>query len=277
MTTTARLACLSLAIMFTGTAANAQDMAPPSASPSAAPVGFSGRAHITVSFPFQTSRMTAGARIIVEQSDQLTRVDLVSVDQSILPVQIPRVTFVVNRGANMVTAWNDTARVYYTQSFLPKQFGGFARPAPAPGMPARPSRPERSMLATIDLLTFDLRLTGHTTTAGIATTGLAFDMKVRQHGKMELMHVTGTVQIADDFAFFPVSIQSQIAGNGLATPATFVYAVDSFDRQAPPPEAFTVPDGYREAPSLIGVFMGVARRTPAPSPLPIPSVTPSAP
>jgi hypothetical protein len=269
----ARSACFLLAIMFAGTAVSAQD-APASAPPSPVPSGFSGRAHITVTFPFQSSNMSASARVTVAQSDQLTRVELVSVDQSILPVQIPRFTFVVNRRTNTVTAWNDTARVYYTQAFLPQQFGGPARLSPPPGTSARPSRPERSALASVDLLTFNLRLTGHTTTAGIASTGLAFDMKVRRHGQTALSHITGTVQIADDFAFFPVAIQAQIHGNGLGTPATFLYTVDSFDRDAPLPEAFVIPDGYREATSLIGVFTGVARRNRVP--LAAPSVSPSA-
>ena len=273
----ARAACLSLALILAGTAANAQDAPaspPPSAAPSPVPSGFSGRAHITLSLPIRGSTMTVGARVAVAQRDQLTRVDLLSVDASMLPIQIPQLTFVLNRRTNAVTVWNAAAQVYHTQSFLPAGFGGPARPAPAPGAMARPSRPERSVLASLDLLTFDMRLTGHTTTAGIASTGLAFDMKIRQHEKTAVSHVTGSLQMADDFAFFPIALQAHVQVSAAATPAVLSYLVDSFDRQLPPAEMFVLPDGYREAPSLLGVFSGIARRTALPSPSPSPSSVP---
>ncbi len=223
----------------------------------------------------QASTMSAGARVAVAQRDQLTRVDLLSVDASVLPIQIPRLTFVIDRRANTVTLWNDAARAYYTQPFLPQNLSGAPRrPTPDPGATSKPVRPERSMLANLDLLTFDLRLTGHSTIVGIASTGLAFDMKVRQHGKTALTHANGTVQVADDFAFFPVRLQAQIASDGLASPASVVYTIDTFDRQIPSPDTFAVPDGYTRVTSLLRVFSGSMRRAPSPSPVPSDATSP---
>ena len=268
VTMIARSVFLVLALLIPATGANAQSA--PSPVP---PTGFSSRGHLTVNVPIQTSTIYAGARLAVSQRDQLTRIDLLSVDAAILPIRIPQLTFVIDRRANIVTGWNDSAHIYYTQSFLPSSLGGVSHSAPVPEASNRPSRLEHSPLANLDLLTFNMRLTGRTTVAGIPSSGLAFDAKIRQYGKIAISHVTGTAQLADDFAFFPTAIHARIQSGDLPRAAVFAYAVDAFDRGAPPAETFAVPNGYSEATSMIGVLSGIPRQRPASAPSP--AVSPS--
>jgi hypothetical protein len=270
----ARSALLSLTLILAGTVASAQD-APASAPPSPEPAGFSGRAHITLRIPSQGSTVTAGAGVAVSQREQLTRIDLLSVDASALPIRIPPLTCVIDRRANTITVWNDAAHLYHTQSFLPAAFGGSGRPTPAPDASPRQSRAERSMLADLDVLTFNLRLTGHARTAGIASTGLAFDAKARQRGKTAIVHLSGTMQIANDSALFPVAFQAQVSVNSLA-PSRVSYLVDAFERHPPPPETFVVPSGYREAATFGEVLSGIPQHAPAPAPSETASASPTA-
>ena len=273
VTMIARSVFLILALLIPATAANAQ-----SAQSPVPPTDFSSRAHININVPIQTSTIYAGARLAVSQRDQRTRIDLLSVDAAILPIRIPQLTFVIDRRANTVTGWNDFAHVYYTQSFLPSSLGGVSRSARVPDLSNVPSRLEHSPLANLDLLTFNMRLTGHNTVAGVASSGLAFDAKIRQREKTAITHVTGTVQLADEFAFFPAAVQARIQRGDLPRAAVFAYTLDAFDRGAPPAETFEVPNGYSEATSMIGVLSGIARQRPAsvPSPHVSPSTEPTA-
>jgi hypothetical protein len=123
------------------------------------------------------------------------------------------------------------------------------------------------------VLDVTLRLTGHTTTAGLATTGLAFDLLVRNTGDQATSHVAATVQVADDFAAFPVTLDVSLEPGAAPFGAKLSYAVDDLTRGMPAMARFQVPAGYTEASSLMSViFPGRPNAVPTPvrsaSPLP---------
>ena len=121
------------------------------------------------------------------------------------------------------------------------------------------------------MLSVTLKLTGHTTTAGVPTTGLSFDLQVQNKGDTAATHVTATTQLADEYAVFPMTADISVEPGTAPFSAKLGYAVDDLTRGMPPATSFAVPAGYREAPSLIGVIFpgrGPSRSTPAPSPSP---------
>ena len=278
-----RLVLLGFLLITAGAASAQSDAVPAVASPApvaspvppATPAGFSGRAHLTITFPTRSMTITATARVAIASRDLLTRLDVLSILTSIAPMQLGPMTVVIDRGSNMMTLWNGTSHTYYTQTFLPSMFGGAPRPTPS-AVRKRPAKPARSMLADLDLLTFDMRLTGHTVTAGLPTTGLAMEIKARQHRQTAVTHVTGAIQLADDYAFFPASLLIRAQTNPTIAPAVIAYAVDAFARDQPAADAFTIPDGYTQAPSPLAVIMGLppGRRAPAATATPSASPTP---
>jgi len=134
-----------------------------------------------------------------------------------------------------------------------------------------------SPFANLDVLSVTLKLTGHTTTAGLPTTGLSFDLQVRKKGDTALSHVTALTQVADEFAAFPMTIDVSVEPGAAPFSAKLGYAVDELTRSAPPATSFRVPAGYKEAPSLFDVIFpgrsgGWMRvRSPSPSPKPSPA------
>jgi hypothetical protein len=139
-------------------------------------------------------------------------------------------------------------------------------------MPPPPPRGS-SPFAKLDVLEASLRLTGHTTTAGLPTTGLAFDLQVRKAGEQAASHVSATTQLADEFAVFPVTLDVALEPGAVPFSAKLAYAVDDLTRSLPPLTRFTIPAGYREARSMLNViFPGGMSGIPMPgrpaSPLP---------
>ncbi len=237
--------------------AQAQTPSPlPSPSPSGmrAPLGFDAHAHtdVTITTPSGTFRVTA--RFAVVQRDQLSRLDILSVQSDTLPVPTSRLTLVVDRLSNTVTIWNAASKTYVVQSVVP--FGRGATPVSRPSA-APPSKPlsSRSPFADLEIFAVSIALTGHTTTATLATTGLTANVDFRKAGDKATSHLTAALQLADDFAAFPITIEATVDPGTTAFSGKLAYAVDDFVRDSAPTTSFTIPTGYSKA-ELISVLLG---------------------
>lgn len=233
------------------------------------PAGFSAHAHANVTVTAQGGLYDGSAQLGVSQRTGLIRIDVLSLKSDTFPIPPITVTAIVDRRANTITLWNDTTKQYRVQPFLP-------RPSPSPrasatptAAPARPRARGVSPFSTLDVLDVSLKLSGHTTTAGIATTGLIFDLQVRKKGDTASSHVTATTQLADDFTAFPMTIDLSLEPGAAPFSAHLAYAVDDLTPSAPPVAAFRIPAGYTEARSLMNVLFPArppALRSPSPRP-----------
>ena len=159
-----------------------------------------------------------------------------------------------------------------------------ATPTPAPHPTPTPAPigmfGHGSPLANLDVLDVSMKMTGHTTTVGLPSTGLAFDLHVAGKGQKTPVHLSATMQLSDVYGGFPLSIDASIDG-GISRPQVKLsFAVDDLTRVTPPLAGFRVPAGYRRAASIGAViFNGSAPRAvsplPAPSLIPMPTPTPS--
>jgi hypothetical protein len=209
----------------------------------------------------------------IAQRANLTRIDVLSVKSDTGPLPPISLTVVIDRSANTLTAWNDAIKQYKVQPFIPR-----VAPSPAPRRSASPKptaspRPAvrgTSPFANLDILAVTLKLIGHTTTSGLPTTGLAFDLQVQRKGESEPVHVTATTQLADEFPIFPMTLDASIEPGAQPFSAKLSYAVDDLTRETPPLSRFTVPRGYKEAPSLLNVIFRPTTAAPRPSPAPTP-------
>jgi hypothetical protein len=255
-------AFVALPILLVAQAVAAQTPKP-SPTPAPTPVAFSAHAHANVTVTAQNGPMSGTAQLGLAQRGSLIRVDVLSVKSDTLPIPPITATLVIDRTANTVTAWSDTTKLYHVQPFLPRSSPS---PTPRPGATPPPARRGASPLANLDVFEMSLKLTGHTTTAGIPTTGMAFDLQVRNKGATASSHVTASTQLADNFAMFPMSIDVSIEPGATPFNAKLAYAVDDFTAGPPPFATFDVPSGYTEAGSLLGVIFPNRRpATPAPA------------
>lgn len=275
----ARVAVCALLPAVVLAPAGAQTAAPsPTAAPT--PISFTAHAHATVTVVTENGTFGGTAQLGMAQRTNLTRIDVLSLTSDSVPIPPIAVTAVIDRTANTVTVWNDTTKLYRVQPFIPRPAAtatprASATPRPSPRASATPRPPQRgtSPFANLDVLSVTLKLTGHTTTAGLPTTGLAFDLMVQRKGDKGPAHVTATTQVADEFTAFPVTIDVSLEPGATPFSAKLGYAVDDLTRGIPPATTFTVPAGYKEAPSLLGViFPGrtPGGRTAVPSPSPSP-------
>ena len=264
-----------LAVFVLAHAAGAQT---PKPSPSPAPtvVAFSAHAHANVTVVTQGNTFSGSLQLGVAQRTNLTRIDILSVKSDTIPIPPLTVTAVIDRGANTLTVWNDATKQYRMQPFLPRAAAS-ASPRPSPSPSPRPSSSPRAGLfprgrspfADLDVLSLTLKMTGHTTTSGLPTTGLSFDLQVQRKADKLPSHVVATTQLADDFPVFPMTLDVSVEPGMAPVNAKLSYAVDDLTRTAPPLEHFKVPAGYTEASSLLGVIFP-GRFVPMPSPSPSP-------
>jgi hypothetical protein len=268
-------ACAALALCGLAGLASAQT---PGASPTPVPtpvptpIAFSAHAHANATVLAQGTTYTAIVQLALAQRAGLTRVDVLSVTSDSFPVPPLRLTAVVNHRANTVTLWNDTSRQYRVQSILPRATTS-PRPRPSSSPTAAPRGPvlRSSPFSKLEVLDVSLRMTGHTTTAGLATTGLAFDLQVRNKGDAATSHVTASAQVADEFVAFPVTLELSLEPGTAPFSAKLAYAVDDLTRSTPATTTFEIPAGYTEASSLLSiVFPQRSRATPRPSATPSP-------
>lgn len=244
----------------------------PSPSPAPTPAAFTAQAHVNLTATTQTT-FNASAQLAVAQLGPLTRVDVLSVQSDSLPIPPFTATALIDRRANTVTVWNDRSKSYYVQSFIPRP----ASPTPSAGASPRPSASPRrtvspfggtSPFAKLELLDITLHLTGHTTTAGLPTTGLAFELKVKKQGDAQTSHVSATTQLADEYAMFPVTIDLSLDPGTAPFSAKLAYAVDQFTRGVPAANQFQIPAGYTKAGSLFAVIFPPRRASPRRRPSP---------
>jgi hypothetical protein len=277
-------ACAMLPVVVLGGVSDAQTTKA-SPTPAPTPVAFSARAHANLTVVAQGTTYNGAVELAVAQRANLTRVDVLSVKSDSFPVPPIRVTVVIDRRANTLTAWSDSTKQYRVQPFLPRsaasptpRASASPRASARPRASATPSPPQRgtSPFAKLDVLEATLRLTGHTTTAGLATTGLAFDLQVRNKGETATSHVSATTQLADEFAVFPVTLDASLEPGAVPFSAKISYAVDDLTRALPSLTRFEIPAGYTEARSLLNVIfpqgmMGMPMPVRSASPLPTPS------
>jgi len=268
--------CAILAALFAGGAAVAQTPRP-SPSPVPTPVAFSAHAHANVTVVTQSATFTGSVQLAVAQRTNLMRFDVLSVKSDAFPLPPFAVTAVLDRGANTVTIWNDTTKQYHVQSFLP---GAAGSAPPRPSMSPRPSTSPRaagplmrgrSPFADLEMLSMTLKMTGHTTTSGLPTTGMSFDFQVQRKGDKTPSHVIATTQLADEFSAFPMTVDVSIEPGMAPVTAKLSYAVDDLSRDTPPLVSFKVPAGYTETSSVLAViFPGRFPVIRSPSPVPSP-------
>jgi hypothetical protein len=267
------VACASIPVIVLAGAAGAQTPKP-SPTPAPTPAGFSAHAHANLTVVAQGNTYAGAVQLAVAQRTDLTRIDVLSVKSDSFPVPPLTVTVVIDRRANTLTAWSDSTKQYRVQPFLPRTEPSAT---PRPNATARPSATPRpaqrgsSPFSKLDVLDVTLRLTGHTTTAGLPTTGLAFDLQVRNKGERAASHLSATAQVADDYAAFPVTLEVSLEPGAAPFGAKLSYAVDDLTRGVPAMASFQVPAGYTEASSLMTVIFP---RRPSAAPTPVRSASP---
>ena len=262
-------------------AAGAQTAPPsPSPLPASAAGGFAAHAHANATVVVQGATYTGFVQLAVAQRATLTRVDVLSLRSDSFPIPPITATVVIDRRANTLTVWSDATKQYRVQPFVPtpaRSASPQPRPTARPSASPSPAVRGTSPFAKLDVLELTVKLTGHTTTAGLPTTGLAFDLQVRNKGDVATSHVAATAQIADDYTAFPVTLDLSLEPGTVPFGAKLSYAVDDLTPGVPPLSRFAIPAGYTEASSLMTVIFP-RRPSPAPSPAraasPAPTRTP---
>ena len=268
----ARIVASAALVAGLGSAAVAQPRPSPAPSPSPGPAGFTAKAHANVSVVAQGQTFSGSVQLGVAQRESLVRVDILSIRSDTLPIPPITATIVVDHAARTITAWSAVTHTYHVQRFEMPRILAAASPSPSPRPSAAPRRttPHPSFLRDLDVLSLTIKLIGHTMTAGLPTSGLALDFQVAKKGDHNPSHVTATTQLADDYALFPMTLDADVEPGAGGFSAKLGYAVDSLARGLPPASSFTVPAGYTESPTLLGVVFP----RPSPSPSPSPSAAP---
>jgi hypothetical protein len=267
-------ACAAISVVVLGGAAGAQPT--PSPTPAPTPIAFSARAHAILTVTAQGNTYSGAVELGVAQRANLTRVDVLSVKSDTFPVPPISGTVVIDRRANTLTVWSDVTKQFRVQPFLPR---AAASPTPRSGASPRATATPRppqggtSPFSKLEVLDVSLKMTGHTTTAGLPTTGLAFDLQVRNKGDQATSHVAATTQIADEFVVFPMTLDVSLEPGAAPFSAKLSYAVDDLTRGLPPLTRFAVPAGYKQAKSLLNVIFPRGLNTVRP-PSPLPTSTP---
>jgi hypothetical protein len=223
-------------------------------APSPSPLALAARAHADVTVDAQGRTMTGNAVLGLSMRDRLIRVDVLSVKTDAMTLPPITLTLVIDRGANTIAVWNDVTKLYHVQSFLP---GRSASPSPKPSAaPKASAAPQAtSPFGKLDVFAMTIKLIGHTTTSGMPTTGISFDLQVAKKGENVPSHVTVTTQLADEYAAFPVSAEVTVEPGAAAFRANAVYAVDEVTHEPPPLSRFEIPSGYADAGSLMRVIL----------------------
>jgi hypothetical protein len=266
--------CAVLAVLLAGHAAVAQTPRP-SPSPLPTPIAFTAHAHANVTMLTAGGTYSGSLQLGVAQRTNLTRIDVLNVHSDTIPIPPIGVTAVIDRSANTITIWNDVTKQYRVQPFIPRPA---ASASPQPSASPRPSpvpRQRTSPFANLDVLSVTMKLTGHTTTIGLPSTGFSYDLQVQRKGDKAPMHVMATTQFADEFFIFPLMFDLSVEPGGAPFSAKVAYAVDDLTRGLPPLDRFTIPAGYTEARSIPELIFQRRSSTTSPAPVPVPSPAPS--
>jgi hypothetical protein len=281
-----------VALVAIGSIAAAPTPAPkPRATPRATPtpLAFTARGHADISLSFGDRDVSGTAELGMSQRANLTRFDVISVHSDALPLPPITLTVVIDRTARIATVWSGMTKQFYVQRFTVSP-----GPGPTPKPSPFPLFVGRSPFANLDVLDMRMRLTGHGTTADIATTGLEFEAHFANKGSNKIAHVTATTQLADEYGGFPMAIELGFDSTGSTQTAKMSYGVDSLTRAVPNLAGFLVPAGYTRASSVLAVILtgfstgnggtsfpvipptapATASPAPATSPAPAPSAAP---
>jgi len=221
----------------------------PAPVPVATPAGFSATAHADGTIVTQGRTITGSLQLGMAERPGLVRIDLLAVKTDAMPIPPIRVTAVVDRRANTLTVWNDLTKNYYVQPFLPQASPGASpRPTPTPSASVPPQA--MSPFANLDVLSVTIKMTGHTMTNGVPTTGLSFDLEVAKKGDAAPVHVLADAQIVDASAGVPMNLNVSVEREGSPNKANLTYAVDELTRGLPPLSRFKFPAGYTKASSI---------------------------
>ncbi len=155
-------------------------------------------------------------QLAVANRDLTTRVDVLRLSSDAFPVPNFTATVLVDHRANTATIWSAVTHRYYVQRFVPgadaeRRFRNRARPPSAVPRPAG-----GSPLKNLDVLSMSVKLTGHGKTVGVATTGSRARLRARRARRARAgAPYEATVQLADDYPFFPMAFDATIdAGTG---------------------------------------------------------------
>jgi molybdate transport system substrate-binding protein len=230
------------------------------AQPSPTPLAFSAHAHATFTAKSSTRILSGTVRLAIAQRGNLSRVDILSMksDGMPLPPSLFQLTLVVDRTARTVTMWSDSTKKYHVQSI----------PVSPLSSPMATSS-QTSPLSSLDLFEFSMNLAGHTTTMGFHTTDFAFKMKLRAKGQAVTTHIAGAMNLAEDFQWFPITLDFSVTTGTSSSGMKIVYLLDDLKAELPPGDPFAVPAGYTQSASFLDVFMHV------PTALPTPGATPT--
>jgi hypothetical protein len=238
----------------------------PSPAPSPSPVAFAARAHADVTVDMQGRTLTGDAQLGLSMRANLTRVDVLSVKSDAMSLPPITVSLVIDRTAHTIAVWNDVTKLYHVQSLLPSGSASAspkASPSPkASGVP-RAAPQAASPFGNLDVFAMTVKLTGHTTTGGLPTTGMSFDLQVAKKGETVPSHVTAAAQLADEYAAFPMSIQISVKPAAAQFQANIAYVVDALSHDVPPLSRFEIPAGYTDAGSLMAVILPSRAAAPA--------------
>jgi hypothetical protein len=262
------MGCAILATLAAGHTAGAQTPRP-SPAPVATPIPFTAHSHANVTVVTPGGTFSGSMQLAVAQRTNLTRIDVLGVKSDTIPIPPIGVTAVIDRTANTLTVWNDATKKYRVQPFIPRPA---TSPTPRPSASPAPPRRRTSPFANLEVLELTMKLTGHTTTLGLPTTGFSYDLQVQRKGDNAPMHVTATTQLADEFLIFPMTFDVALTPGSSPSTSKISYAVDDITRETPPLARFAIPAGYTEARSLPEVIF---QRSSMPS-LPMPARTPAA-
>ena len=274
-----------VALVAIGSIAAAQTPAPkPRATPrpTATPLAFTARGHAEISLVMADRQVSGTAELGMSQRANLTRFAVLSVHSDAFPLPPVNLTVVIDRTARSATVWSSVTKHFYVQHFTVSSGPG-PTPAPAPF----PLFVGHSPFANLDVLDLRMRLTGHGTTADIATTGLEFEAHFAKKGSTNLAHVRATTDLADEYGGFPMAVELSFDTSGSTQTAKLSYAVDSLTRALPDIAGFRVPAGYTRATSILAVVLSnvttgngwtglpAMHATPAPAPAsPAPTASP---
>jgi hypothetical protein len=218
-----------------------------------APRSFTAHAHADLKIVFGGSPIDLAARVTIAQRDLLARYDI-AIDRGGSPIgPSGGVTLLLDRSTNTLTLRNDATKLYYVQSLTPS-LATSATPAPTATTSPHVLPAPRSPLADLDQFVLNVQLTGHSTVIGLPATGIIATIDYRRTGSAAPAHARATVDLADDFAWFPLDAEATIDPGITGITATLHYAVDDFDRTVPPLSAFVVPAGYVKAATIFGVL-----------------------
>jgi len=274
-----------VALVAIGSIAAAQTPAPKSRAtpgPTPTPLAFTARGHAEISLVMADRQVSGTAELGMSQRAHLTRFDVISVHSDAIPLPPVNLTVVIDRTARSATVWSSVTKHYYVQRFT-----AASGPGPTPAPKPFPLFVGHSPFANLDVLDLRVRLTGHETTAGIATTGLEYEAHFAKKGSTNLAHVRATTELADEYGGFPMAVEVGFDMSGSAQSAKLSYAVDSLTRAVPDIAGFRVPAGYTRATSILAVILNnvttgngwtglpAMHATPAPAPAsPAPSASP---